>query len=138
MRILITDGTIINKINRNTDSYYLNEKDIDTESLNLQNTSPIIPDKSFYTPTISILIPSTQKSLISANETPFTRKSTNLSTDHHHKTPQNSSNLIHASTDDLHAEMIFDLLQLVKYISSRKRLMKNKFYRINKRKNVNQ
>ena len=111
IRILITDGKIINKINRNIDSYYVNEKCIDTESLKLQNTFPIIPDKSFYTPTISILMPSTQKSLISPNEISVTTKSTNLSTDQHHKTSQNSSNLIHARTDDLHADMVFDLLQ---------------------------
>ena len=48
---LITDGKFINKINCNADSYYVNKK-INTESLNLQNTSSIIPDKSFYTPTI--------------------------------------------------------------------------------------
>ena len=102
---IITDGKIINKINRNPDSYYLNEKDINTESLNSQNTSPIIPDKSFYTPTISIPIPSTEKPLICPNETPITTKSTNPSPDHH-KTSQNSSNLTHASANDLHAEMI--------------------------------
>ena len=102
---LITDGKIINKINSNTDSYYANEKDIDTESLNLQSTSPFIPDKSFYTGTTSIPIPSSVKPLISPNETPITTKSTNPSPDHH-RPSQNSSNLIHASTDDLHAEMI--------------------------------
>ena len=36
---LITDGNVINKINRYADSYYVNEKDIDTESLNKQNKS---------------------------------------------------------------------------------------------------
>ena len=80
---LITDGEIINKINRNADSYYVNEKDIDTESLNLQNTSPIIPDKPFCIPTISIPIPSTEKPLIFPNETPITTKLTNRSPDHH-------------------------------------------------------
>ena len=44
---VITDGKIINIINCNADSYYVNEKHIDTKSLNLQNTSPIKPDKSF-------------------------------------------------------------------------------------------
>ena len=102
---LITDRKIINKINRNANSYYANEKDIDTESLNLQNTSPIIPDKSFYAPTISIPIPSTEEPLISLNETPIITKSTNPSPDHH-KTSQYFSNLTHASTDDLHTEMI--------------------------------
>ena len=102
---LITDVKIITKIDRNADSYYIHEKDIDTESLNLQNTSAITPDKSFYTPTISIPIPSTEKPLISLNETPITTKSTNPSPDHH-KIPQNSSNLTHASTSDSHAELI--------------------------------
>ena len=77
---LIIDGKIINKIHRKTDSYYVNKKDIDTESLNLQNTSPIIPDKSFYLPTISIPIPNTEKLLISPNETPITTKSISLVT----------------------------------------------------------
>ena len=40
-----------------------------TQSLNLQNTSPMIPDKSFYTPTISTQIPSTENLFISPNET---------------------------------------------------------------------
>ena len=101
MHTLITDGKIINKINRNTDSYYANEKDIDTESLNLQNTSPFIPDKSLYTGTISIPILSSVKPLISPNETPITTKLTNPSPDHH-KASQNCSNLTLASTDDLH------------------------------------
>ena len=92
---LTTDRKIINKINRNTDSYYVNEKDIDPESLSLQNTSPITPDKSFYTPTISIPIPSTEKPLISPNEAHNTTQSTNPSTDLH-KTSQNCSNLTHA------------------------------------------
>ena len=54
----------MSKINRNADSYYVNEKDIDTKSVNLQNVSPVIPDKSVYTPIISILIQSTENSLI--------------------------------------------------------------------------
>ena len=45
---LIPDGKFIDKINRKTDSYYVNEKEIDVESL---NASPITPDKSFYIPT---------------------------------------------------------------------------------------
>ena len=65
----------MNKKRHNINSYYVNEKDIETESLNLQNTSPIIPDKLFYTPTISIPIPSTEKPLIS----PITTKPTSLS-----------------------------------------------------------
>ena len=51
------------------------------ESLNLQNTSPITPDQSFYTPTIFILISTTENPLISPNETPITTKSTDLSPD---------------------------------------------------------
>ena len=120
---LITDGKTINKINCNANSYYVNEKNIDTESLNLQKTSPIIPDKSFCTPTISIPIPSTEKPLISPNGTPITTKLTNPSLDHY-KTSQNSINLTHASTDDLHSEMIA--------LKSLKILMKNKFYQITK------
>ena len=42
---LITDEKIIKVINRNADSYYVNEKDISTESINLQNASPFILDK---------------------------------------------------------------------------------------------
>ena len=79
---LITDGKIINKINCNADSYYVNEKEIKTESLNLQNTSPIMPDKSFYMPTTFIPIPSTENPLIFPNETPITTELTNLSPDH--------------------------------------------------------
>ena len=74
---LITVGKIRSKKICNTDSYYVKGKDIDPESFNLQNTYPIIPDKSFYAPTISIPIPSTEKPLISPNETPITTKSTN-------------------------------------------------------------
>ena len=130
IQTLITDGKIINKINCNTDSYYVNEKDIDTESLNLQNTSPFIPDKSFYTGTISIPIPSRVKPLISPNETPITRKSTNPSSDHH-KASQNSSNLTHASTDDLHAEIIalksfvLDQISMLKKKSNDKQTLSN-------------
>ena len=98
---LIIDGKVVNKINRNADSFYVNEKYINTESWNLQNTSPIIPDKSFYTPTISIPITSTENPLISPNENPVTTKSTKPD---HRKTSQNSSNLTHVGTDDLHAK----------------------------------
>ena len=101
----ITDGEIINKINRHVDSYYVNEKDIDTESLNLQNTSPIIPDKPCCTLTIFLPIPNTEKRLISPNGTPITIKLTNPSPAHH-KTSQSSSKLTHVSTNDLHAEII--------------------------------
>ena len=75
IQTLITDGKIINKMNRNADSYHVNEEDINTELLNLQNISPVIPDKSFYTPTISIPIPNTENPL-SPNEAPITTKST--------------------------------------------------------------
>ena len=68
IRTLITDGK------NNTDSYYVNGKYIETESFILQNTSPIIPDKSFYTLIISIPIPSTEKPIISPDETPITTK----------------------------------------------------------------
>ena len=60
---------------------------------------------TFYTPTISIPVPSTKNPLISSNETPITTKSINLSPDHQTNS-QNSSNLAHTSTDDLHAELI--------------------------------
>ena len=62
--------------------YYVNEKGIDTESLNLQYTSPIIPDKSTYTHSTSISIPNTVNLVISPNETPITTKSINPSLDH--------------------------------------------------------
>ena len=68
IRTLITDGE------NNSDSYYVNGKYIETESFILQNTSPIIPDKSFYTLIISIPIPSTEKPIISPDETPITTK----------------------------------------------------------------
>ena len=68
IRTLITDGK------NNTDSYYVNGKYIETESFILQNTSPIIPDKSFYTLIISIPIPSTEKPIISPDETPIKTK----------------------------------------------------------------
>ena len=47
---IITDRKIINKINRNADSHYVNEKEIDKQSLNLKSTFPIIPDKSLTHP----------------------------------------------------------------------------------------
>ena len=105
MHTLINDGKVINKINCNVNSFYVNEKDIDTESLNFQNTSPITPDKSFYTATIFIPILSTEKPLISPKESLIKIKSTNPSLDHH-KT----------------------LNKLCKHICSRKSLTKNKFY----------
>ena len=55
----------------------------------MKNTSPSIPDKSFYTPTVSITILSTEKPLTSSNETPITTKSESRD---HHKTQRNSSN----------------------------------------------
>ena len=42
----------------------------------------MVPNKSFYTPTISVPIPSTDNLLISLNETPITIEWTNLSPDH--------------------------------------------------------
>ena len=95
----------MNKKRHNINSYYVNEKDIETESLNLQNTSPIIPDKLFYTPTISIPVLSTEKLLISPHETPITTKSTSPLRDQQ-KPSRNYNNLVRASTNDLHAEMI--------------------------------
>ena len=59
---------------------YVNEEEIDTKSLNLQNLSNscrIIPDKSFYILTTSILIPSTGNPLIFPHETPIATKSLN-------------------------------------------------------------
>ena len=41
------------------DSHYVNEKEIGTELLKVQNTPPTIPDKSIYTLIISILVPNT-------------------------------------------------------------------------------
>ena len=81
---LITEGKIIYKVNRNADSYYVHEKKKRklTHNLQLQNTSPITPYKSFYIPTIYIQIPSIKNQLISHNKTPVTEKSTNLSPDH--------------------------------------------------------
>ena len=58
------------------------KKKMDTESLNLQNTCPIIPDKSIYKPTYSISMPITENLLISLNETPITTKFINPSPDH--------------------------------------------------------
>ena len=92
MHTLINDGKVINKINCNVNSFYVNEKDIDTESLNFQNTSPITPDKSFYTATIFIPILSTEKPLISPKESLIKIKSTNPSLDHH-KTLTNFANI---------------------------------------------
>ena len=62
-------------------------------------------DKSFYLLTISFSIPNIENPLISPNETPITTKLKNPSPDHQ-TTLQNSSNLTHARTDDLHSEMI--------------------------------
>ena len=87
------------------DSHYINEKEIDTESLKIQNTSPTIPDKSICTPIIFILIPNTETLLISHNEAPIPTKLTNPSSDHQ-TISQNSVNITHAGTDDLCAEMI--------------------------------
>ena len=50
---LITDGKIINKLNRNADSYYVNEKGIDSILPNDSNTL-FISEKAFCTPVISI------------------------------------------------------------------------------------
>ena len=85
---LITDGKIINKINRNADSYYVNEKDIESILPNDSNT-PFISEKSFCTPVISI--PD------SISETPSIG---------HNQTPQISKKEIHSNTDELRAEMI--------------------------------
>ena len=35
---LITDGKLMNKINSNTDSHWINEKETDTKSLRIQYT----------------------------------------------------------------------------------------------------
>ena len=120
-------------------------KDIDTESLNLQNNSPIIPQKvilntrNFYSNTehsVQLQVCFSMCVLISPNETPITTKSINPSTDHH-KTSQNSITLTHASNDDLHAEMItlksfvVDQLHMLK-----KKQIKDKFYRITKTKRL--
>ena len=50
IRTLITDRKIMNKINRNADSYYVNGKESDTESLNLQSAFPIIPGRTVFIP----------------------------------------------------------------------------------------
>ena len=85
---LITDGKIINKINRNADSYYVNERDIESILPNDSNTS-FISEKSFCTPVISI--PD------SIGETPSIG---------HNQSPQISKKEIHSNTDELRAEMI--------------------------------
>ena len=85
---LITDGKIINKINRNADSYYVNEKDIESILPNDSNT-PFISEKSFCTPVISI--PD------SISETPSIGNN---------QTSQISKKEIHSNTDELRAEMI--------------------------------
>ena len=127
---LITDGKIINKINRNTNLYYVNEKEIDTNLLNLQNTSSIRPDKSFYTPTIFIPIPSTENPLTSFKKTPITAKLTNSSPDNH-KTSQNSSNLTYTSSNDIHIEMIalksfvVDQIYMLKKKSDENKILSN-------------
>ena len=83
----ITDGKII-KINRNADSYYVNEKDIESILPNDSNT-PFISEKSFCTPVISI--PD------SISETPSIG---------HYQTPQISKKEIHSNTHELRAEII--------------------------------
>ena len=85
---LITDGKIINKINRNADSYYVSEKDIESILPNDFNT-PFISEKSFCTPVISI--PD------SISETPSVG---------HNQSPEISKKEIHSNTDELRAEMI--------------------------------
>ena len=85
---LITDGKIINKINRNADCYYVNEKDIESILPNDSNT-PFFSEKSFCTPVISV--PD------SISETPSIG---------YNQTPQISKKEIHSNTDGLRAEMI--------------------------------
>ena len=50
--------------------FYVAKNEIDTESLRLQNMSPIMQDKSFYTPAISFSTRNTENQLISPSETP--------------------------------------------------------------------
>ena len=85
---LITDGKIINKIDRNADSYYVSEKDIESILPKDFNT-PFISEKSFCTLVISI--PDSIK------ETPSVG---------HNQSPQISKKEIHSNTDELRAEMI--------------------------------
>lgn len=81
------------------DSHYVNEKEIGTELLKVQNTPPTIPNKSFYTLIISILVPNTETPLISQKkQLPITTKLTNLSPDHQ-TISQNFFNITHASTN---------------------------------------
>ena len=50
IRTLITDRKIMSKINRNADSYYVNGKESDTESLNLQSAFPITTGRTVFIP----------------------------------------------------------------------------------------
>ena len=75
---LITDWKIKNKINRNADSYYVYEKEIDTKITTLTKYFSSYTRKSIYTPKISILIQSTENPLISPNEALMKKKWTNL------------------------------------------------------------
>ena len=85
---LITDGKIINKINRNADSYYVNEKDIES-ILPKDSNTPFISEKSFCTPVIS--------NPDSISETPSIG---------YNQTSQISKKEIHSIIDELRAEMI--------------------------------
>ena len=73
----INDGKIINKINRNADSYYVNSELIDLETLNLPNFSP---DMQGITPTATISLSNTTENTpqVNQNQTPQLPKSGNL------------------------------------------------------------
>ena len=73
----INDGKIINKINRNADSYYVNSELFDLETLNLPNFSP---DMQGITPTPTISQSNTTQNTpeLNVNETPQLPKSGNL------------------------------------------------------------
>ena len=73
----INDGKIINKINRNADSYYVNSELIDLETLILPNFSPDMQGKS-PTPTISQSNTTENTPELNVNETPQLPKSGNL------------------------------------------------------------
>ena len=74
---LINDGKIINKINRNADSYYVNSEPIDLETLNLSNFSPDMQGITL-TPTISLSNTTENTPELNVNETPQLPKSGNL------------------------------------------------------------
>ena len=74
---LINDGKIINKINRNADSYYVNSELIDLETLNLSNFSPDMQGITL-TPTNSLSNTTENTPELNVNETPQLPKSGNF------------------------------------------------------------